>query len=163
MKYIYVIIFFLFFKYSFAIEKYCQFEEVYSNGEIQLGYILIKNDKIRYEYQNQDLYTIIYKAEKYFLIQNNNKKIIQKINQNTEILDSIIDILKRFPNIKAQYSFENLSVKIEKSNNNFIKRLGIQSDQTNLSINFIYCSDKKIDDKYFNQFNLFEFNALNVN
>ena len=35
----------------FALEIKCNFEEVYQNGDNQIGSILIKNDKIRYQYQ----------------------------------------------------------------------------------------------------------------
>ena len=114
MKYLYLLIILFLTTLTHAIEKYCQFEEVYSNGDVQLGFLLIKDEKIRYEYSNQNLYTIIHQAENSFIIQNDNKQIVQKISQDTRVIDSLIEILSQYPNIKEHYYFEDLSIKIEK-------------------------------------------------
>ena len=145
MKYLYLLIILFLTTLTHAIEKYCQFEEVYSNGDVQLGFLLIKDEKIRYEYSNQNLYTIIHQAENSFVIQNDNKHIVQKISQDARVLDSLIEILSQYPNIKEHYYFEDLSIKIEKNRKNFIKRLGIQSNNLNLSINLIDCEDYTIE------------------
>ena len=145
MKYLYLLIILFLTTLTHAIEKYCQFEEVYSNGDVQLGFLLIKDEKIRYEYSNQNLYTIIHQAENSFIIQNDNKQIVQKISQDTRVLDSLIEILSQYPNIKEHYYFEDLSKKIKKNRKNFIKRLGIQPSNLNLSINLIDCEDYTID------------------
>ena len=161
MKCLYLLIILFLTTLTHAIEKYCQFEEVYSNGDVQLGFLLIKDEKIRYEYSNQNLYTIIHQAENSFVIQNDNKQIVQKISQDTRVIDSLIEILSQYPNIKEHYYFEDLSIKIEKNRTNFIKRLGIQSNNLNLSINLIDCEDYTIDNIYFNHFNLTQFKKLN--
>ena len=161
MKYLYLLIILFLTTLTHAIEKYCQFEEVYSNGDVQLGFLLIKDEKIRYEYSNQNLYTIIHQAENSFVIQNDNKQIVQKISQDARVLDSLIEILSQYPNIKEHYYFEDLSIKIEKNRKNFIKRLGIQSNNLNLSVNLIDCENYTIDNIYFNQFNLTQFKKLN--
>ena len=161
MKYLYLLIILFLTTLTHAIEKYCQFEEVYSNGDVQLGFLLIKDEKIRYEYSNQNLYTIIHQAENSFIIQNDNKQIVQKISQDTRVIDSLIEILSQYPNIKEHYYFEDLSIKIEKNRKNFIKRLGIQSNNLNLSVNLIDCENYTIDNIYFNQFNLTQFKKLN--
>ena len=161
MKYLYLLIILFLTTLTHAIEKYCQFEEVYSNGDVQLGFLLIKDEKIRYEYSNQNLYTIIHQAENSFVIQNDNKQIVQKISQDARVLDSLIEILSQYPNIKEHYYFEDLSIKIEKNRKNFIKRLGIQSNNLNLSINLIDCEDYTIDNIYFNHLNLTQFKKLN--
>ena len=44
------------------------FEEVYQSSEVQQGVFLIKDRMLRYQYYNQDLFTIIVKHDKYFLI-----------------------------------------------------------------------------------------------
>lgn len=160
MKYFYLLIIFFLTTLTHAIEKYCQFEEVYSNGDIQIGLLLIKDEKIRYEYLNQNLYTIIHKDKNSFIVQNDNKKIVQKINQDMKVLDSLIEILSQYPFIKERYYLQDLSIKIEKSKKNFIKRIGIQSNNFNLSINLIDCEDHTIDNIYFNQFNLTQFKKL---
>ena len=56
----------LFYKNLFSIELACNFEEVYQNGEIQQGIILIKDDKLRYQYNSKNLYTIIRNQEIFF-------------------------------------------------------------------------------------------------
>ena len=45
--------------FLFAFEVTCNFEEVYQNNEIQQGVFLIKGKNLRYQYYNQDLFTII--------------------------------------------------------------------------------------------------------
>ena len=37
----------------------CNFEEVYGNGDTQQGIFLLKNQNLRYEYYDNDLFTII--------------------------------------------------------------------------------------------------------
>ena len=82
------LIFIIFFPINslFAFEVTCNFEEVYSNSEVQQGVFLIKDDMLRYQYYDQDLFTIIAKNNKYFLI-NNISKTVQRINEKTEALD----------------------------------------------------------------------------
>ena len=53
-----VLIIFIFFKSNvYAEDIKCNFEEIYNDGSIQEGYILLKNDKLRYQYQDEKLFT----------------------------------------------------------------------------------------------------------
>ena len=140
-----------------AIEVACLFEEVYPDGQTQQGYFLIKDKKLRYKYNDGDLFTIILKKERFYLIQNRDHKQVQTLNQNTDVLKSLIDISLDFPNIKDTYFLDDATIKLEKSSINFIKRASIQSDNLNLSINTIDCKFKNINDKYFKPFNLHEY------
>ena len=72
-KLIFIIIFPL--NYLFALEVTCNFEEVYQNGDVQQGVFLLKDKMMRYQYYDQDLFTIITKRDNYFLIKNNTKTV----------------------------------------------------------------------------------------
>ena len=144
--------FLFFYNTVFAIEVKCDFEEVYQNGDVQQGFFLLKDQMLRYQYFNEDLYTIIAKDDYYFLINNFNNKTVQKITENTEAIQSLIKISSKFPDIKNQYEQNNMKIKIEKNSKNFIKRIAIISDEINLSINILNCDFKKINKKYFKPF-----------
>jgi len=134
----------------------CNFEEVYQDGSIQKGTFLIKNDRIRYEYQDERLYTLIGSKDNFFVINNLDRKIFQKIKKNNDTFDLLIDIYNDSPNFKNFYNSLNTSISIEKSNNNFIRRISIKSNNTNLSLYFYNCDNINIDDKFFNRVNFIE-------
>lgn len=157
MKKIILIIFFPI-NSLFAYEVTCNFEEVYQNSEIQQGVFLIKDEMMRYQYYNQELFTIIAKNKKYFLIKNDSK-IVQKLNEKTDVFDTLREIVLDFPKLKNIYKKNNLVIKIEKSIDQFIKRVSINSDEVNLSINMINCKFNEIEKKYFNHFNFVEYNG----
>ena len=119
----------------------------------QRNRLFIKEDKLRYEYLDQNLYTIIVKNKEYFLILNNHKDSFSKLEENTEMIDEISNILLDFPNIKI-YTQEHYTYIIEKNSNNFIKRVAIKSNDLNISINIFNCETKAIEDKYFMHFPL---------
>ena len=152
------LIFIIFFPINslFAFEVTCNFEEVYSNSEVQQGVFLIKDDMLRYQYYDQDLFTIIAKNNKYFLI-NNNSKTVQRINEKTEALDILMDIISDFPELDSVYERNDLIIKLEKSSDEFIKRVSINSIEANLSINMINCRYDEIEKKYFRHFNFEEY------
>ena len=152
-----LIIFFLSIKSLFAIEVKCNFEEVYQNGDVQQGIFLLKGKALRYQYYDEDLYTIIAKNNYYYLVNNFNTKTVHKATENTELIANFIEISSDFPNIKNQYHKDGFKVKIEKSHKKFIKRISIQSDKINLSINLINCTFDNIDKKYFRPFNFEEY------
>ena len=57
----------------------CYFEEVHQNGDLNQGIFFLKNDELRYEYFDENLFTILYVNKKnfcYFSI----KKIIKFIH-----------------------------------------------------------------------------------
>ncbi len=155
MKKLILIIFFPI-NFLFAFEVTCNFEEVYSNSDVQQGVFLIKDDMLRYQYYDQDLFTIIAKNNKYFLI-NNISKTVQRINEKTESLDILMDIISDFPELDSVYERSDLIIKLEKSSDEFIKRISINSKETDLSINIINCRYDKIEKKYFRHFNFEEY------
>lgn len=152
------LILFIFFplNFSFALEVKCNFEEVYQNSDIQQGIFFIKDRMLRYQYYDQDLFTIISKNNNFYLV-NNRSKTVQKINEKTEYLETLIKIISDFPNINDTYKSTNMTIKIEKSKSQFIKRVSINSEELNLSINIMNCSFNEIEKKYFRHFNFEEY------
>ena len=141
----------------YSVEVTCNFEEVYQNSEIQQGIFFIKDKMLRYQYYDQDLFTIIIKNNSYFLI-NNRTKVVQNLKEKTESLDQLIEIVSDFPNIKNIYNnSDGLAVKIEKNSNKFIKRVSIKSQEINVSINIMNCKFNEINKKYFRHFNFEEY------
>ena len=128
----------------------CNFEEVYSNGDIQAGYILIKKDKLRYEYKSEKLFTVFFDGETFYSVNNNDKTVINKITDNTEVLLEIMSLAKEFSSVEREYNNNDIYVKLEKSNEiNFYKRIAIRSNNVQVSIYFHDCLFDKLDDKYF--------------
>ena len=142
---------------SFALEVSCNFEEVYGNGDTQQGILLLKDQKLRYEYFDKDLFTIIAREENFFLIHRAHKNNVQKITENTKPLEIFIDISSEYPNIDQNYKIDDMKIKIEKSANKFIKRISVNSDSVNVSINLMNCNFDNIDRKYFRIFNFEEY------
>ena len=64
----FLIIFFLQINTLFGFDVSCSFEEVYGNGDVQQGQLFFKDQKLRYEYFDKNLFTIIAKNGNYFLI-----------------------------------------------------------------------------------------------
>ncbi len=138
---------------SYALDVQCDFEEVYGNGEVQQGLFFLKNQKLRYEYFDKNLFTIIAKNGNFFLINQAHKNNVSKLDKNTEILEMFMNIAAEYPNLKSKYSFNDANVIVEKSSNGFIKRVSINSDNLNLSINLINCMFNNINNNYFNHYN----------
>ncbi len=151
-----IILFSLFYFNSlFAVELKCNFEEVYQNGEVQEGLMMLKDDMLRYQYLKDSLYTIISKNNKFYLIRNDSKTV-QNLSENTSLIESFINLASDYPNIEDMYTYEDVVVKVERSSAKFIKRLSIKSDAVNLSINIFNCQFEQIDKKYFKHFNFVE-------
>ena len=150
---LFIIIFLFLTNLSFAVEVSCNFEEVYGNGDTQQGILLLKNQNLRYEYYDKELYTIIARDENFFLIHRAHKNNVQKITENTILLETFIDISSEYPNIKKNYIIEDIKIMIEKSADKFIKRISVNSDAVNVSINLMNCNFSNIDRKYFKVFN----------
>lgn len=129
----------------------CQFEEVYQNGDIQQGIILIKDNNIRYQYNAVELYTIIVKGDNFILIDNKYQNL-QTLDENIDIFKILVDALKNYPNIENQYKNENVLINIERSSGSFIKRISLVSPDVNLSLNFLSCVELNINNEYFNYF-----------
>lgn len=146
-------IFLIFFFYSniiFAQSIKCNFEEVYKDGSIQKGLFLLKNDKLRYQYSDPNLFTLIFDNKKLYLTKN--KDLLNSIEQsdNDNLIKSLMEIYQEYPNIKSKYIFNTYEVNIERNKNNkFIKRLSVKSNKINLSIYLIDCDFKPINDLFF--------------
>ena len=153
-KLIFIIIFPL--NYLCAFEVTCNFEEVYQNGDVQQGVFLLKDKMLRYQYYDQELFTIITKRDNYFLIKNNTKTV-QKIEKNTEILEVLMQIISEFPDVQDVYEHNDSIIKIENSSDEFIKRVSVKSQKVNLSINILNCKFNKIEKKYFRHFDFEEY------
>ena len=129
----------------------CKFEEVYPNGDLQIGKIFIQDSKIRYQYQNQDLYTLIYKANNLYFIRNREPDRFEKILKNKNLFAEIITIYNDFPEIELEQQFDDLNITIElNQKKKFIKRMRILSQDLTLSIYFIDCDNGQIPKDYFN-------------
>lgn len=149
----YLIIFFLIinFKVSEAKSIKCEFEEVYQDGSIQSGSMLFRDGLLRYEYDDKQLFTIIFNND-YFVIRNDNKNSVSKLN-NDLILNELKSVIKNYPNIKTFYSNDDINIKIHESkDNNFMKRISINSPDANLSIYFLNCNFEDIPKRYFQPF-----------
>ena len=160
MKFLFLITFTFFSLKVSSSEFTCNFEEVYSNGEIQSGIILIKEDKLRYEYLKKELFTILFVNNKLFSIDNRDRKKAHMIEDHNNLINDIMKIYADFPNIKKSYLKNGKVFDIEISKENFIKRLAIKSNSLNLSIYFFDCSSSNIENKYFNFNPFFEHDRL---
>ena len=157
---IYILFFIFFIKPIFlnAIEFKCQFEEVYTDGSIQNGFLLIKGQNMRYQYFDKNLFTIFKKKNDFFLVNNKDTEKFQKIPENHDlILDTIAIIANDYPNIQENYKNSSIEVKIEKNSQNFFKRLSIISKNLSMSIYLNNCENKKIENRFFYYFPFFEY------
>lgn len=145
-----ILIFILYAFPSKALEIACNFEEAYSNGDIQQGLLLIKKDKLRYEYSDQNLFTLLYVNQKIFLINNADPSQTQLLEKHNNILPSILQIYDDYPDFKETYLKNNHEIRIEKGTNKFIKRLIVKSKKLNVSVYFINCKEASLEDKLFN-------------
>lgn len=127
------------------------------NGEVQEGILMLKDKSLRYQYIKENLFTVISKKNNFYIIRNDSK-VVQKLSDNTESLQQFINLASDYPNIKDTYEDDGYFIKVEKSNNDFIKRLSIQSNEVNLSVNIFNCKFDKINKKYFRHFNFVEYN-----
>ena len=141
----------------FAVEVTCNFEEVYKNGEVQEGILMLDDNLLRYQYAKDSLFTIIFKKNNFYMVKNDSK-IVQKISNNTGSLINFMKLASDFPNINDIYRDNDLIIKVERSEINFIKRLSIQTDEVNLSVNIFNCNFGNVDKKYFRHFNFVEYN-----
>lgn len=151
MKYIFTLISIFFFNKINALEFSCFFEEVYQDGQVQNGTFVIKNNKTRYQYEDKNLYTIIYAHKTMKVIHNHNKKLLNSNKTQRDLFKNLTNIAGEFPDIKEEYQIEGYNLKFEKYKNDlFLKRISINSDiNVNLSVYFYDCKNKEIYDIYF--------------
>jgi len=154
----FLIIFFFTAAHSKDISYQCKFEEVHNNGEIHQGIILISDKKLRYEYFNENLYTLIHKENNLYLIRNSQNNFYEKIQKNKNLFDLIIKVSGDYPNFKKNYHEDDHTLIIEKNDkNNFLKRIGVITPQIKLSIYLNDCRHKDIEDKFFSFSPFFEY------
>ena len=145
-------------KNVFSLEVTCQFEEVYMDGTNQQGIFFFDNNKLRYQYNSPQLYTLIYDNYELHAVQNNNTNIHQLVIDQFNIIQSLKDISSDYPNFKKNYKFSNQEVIVEiNKNKNFIKRLVFKSEQLNLSIYFQDCQFTKFNPKLFSYKNFINY------
>ena len=151
MRYLFIFFFIINFKVTLAKSVKCEFEEVYQDGSIQSGAMLFSDGLLRYEYYDKQLFTIIFNND-YFVIRNDNKNSVSKLN-NDLVLNELKSLINNYPNIKTFYSKDNINIKIHESkDNNFLRRISINSPDANLSIYFINCNFEDIPKRYFQPF-----------
>ena len=160
MRYRFILFFLLFYSYqALGFEFACKFEEVYIDGNTQQGILLIKKNKLRYEYSDKNLFTIIHKNGNTTISKNTDRKFVNSYPEKNNLINHFISITKDFPNFKDEYNIDNFKIIVENSNvNSFIKRLAIVSDELNLSIYFKNCKSGEILDLYFQHNPYFRFN-----
>jgi len=152
MKKKFIFLFFMLFAFHnvFALEVTCQFEEVYMDGSHQQGVFFFDNNKLRYQYNNPQLYTLVYDNFELYAVQNNNTHVYQLVIDQHNIVNSLKDISNDYPNFEKNYKFSNQEVVVETNEKkNFIKRLVFKSERLNLSIYFQDCKFAKINPKLF--------------
>ena len=142
-------IFFMSFSLN-SLEFSCDFEEVHANGTVNQGIVLLKEDKLRYEYLNKDLFIIFVDGKETYLFDKKKQKV-KNIKQNLDAIQTIMKLADKFPNIENDFEENNIKIQIEfNQNNNFIKRISIDSKRARLSLYLNNCLlDKPINNIFF--------------
>jgi len=153
MKFFISLLFIFFFKnLAHASEILCSFEEIYIDGTVQNGIIFLGDKKrLRYEYYDKSLYTIIFNNNKPFIIRNDNRSVYQTLQNENEILDKLIKLFNDEDLKLETFQNQDVQIKFEKSFEfDFYKRISINSNTINVSIYFYDCALKVFDKRYFN-------------
>ena len=157
-KLILIIFLFLISKNVFTLEVTCQFEEVYMDGSNHQGIFFFDNNKLRYQYNSPQLYTLIYDNFELHAVQNKNTNTSQLVIDQYNIIKSLKSIYNDYPNFNKNYFFSSQEVIVETNKTkNFIKRLAFKSDQINLSIYFQDCHFGDINPKLFSHKNFVQY------
>ena len=143
----------IFFFASFSLKSLefsCDFEEVHANGTVNQGIVLLKEDKLRYEYFNKDLF-IIFVDEKETYLFDKKKQKVKNIKQNLDAIKIIMKLANKFPNIENDFEENDIKIKIKFNEDiNFIKRISIDSKRARLSLYLNNCLlDKPINNIFF--------------
>ena len=150
MKYIFLILILFMIKNISAVELSCLFEEVHQTGDTHQGVIIVKDQKFRYQYFSQNLYTIIHKDNLFFYVQNRDKTKFFKITKNSDTLKAIVNIINDFPEVEKEYYITNTVIKVEFSKTDkVIKRIIVLSDESNMTVYLKECKNTPIKDIYF--------------
>jgi len=154
IKSIYFILVSLFSFNLFALDINCKFEEVYADGSVQNGTLLISDEDMRYQYDDQNLFTIFKKKDNFYFVEHLNKESFTKIpNEKALVLNNFSIIAQKFPEIRNNYLFDDMTISLElKTDNSFVNRLSILSNTINMSIFFYDCKKVKVENKFFQYF-----------
>ena len=128
----------------------CDFEEGHANGTVNQGIVLLKEDKLRYEYLNKDLFIIFVDGKETYLFDKTKQKV-KNIKQNLDAIQIIMKLADKFPNIENDFEENDIKIKIEFNKDiNFIKRISIDSKRARLSLYLNNCLlDKPINNIFF--------------
>ena len=156
----YLLLLFFLVQNTFSLELKCDFEEVYQDGSTQQGFLLLANQKLRYQYHYINLFTILGNQQNFYIVENNNKEKFQKISPKPKYLEKLVDIAKDYPAIEDLYEEEEFTLMLEKSENGlFLRLIGIISSNIKMSIYLNTCEEQEIENKYFNFFPFFDYNS----
>ena len=157
MRYFFIFFIFLFSNNVFSKDINCRFEEVYSNGQTQEGIILVRKNKIRYEYDDEKLFTIFFNNN-WSVLQNNSLNFIANDQLDLSLMEKLKDILKQFPNAQSPIYFEEYFISFDFANNKkFYSNIVIKSNNLNMRIYFYDCKFDPINIIYFNSEPYFKF------
>ena len=112
--------------------------------------MLLKDDNLRYEYFDKNLYTILFLNQKLIIVENSDRSKSQYIENHDQIIPFLIEIYKKYPNIEKQFKKSNFNFLIESNRQNFIKRVKITSPKLNMNIYLNQCDYRDIEKKYLN-------------
>ena len=142
----------------YALEFSCDFEEVHSNGTLNQGIVLLKKDKLRYEYHDEDLFIIFVEGEQTYIF-DKKTNTSKNIKNNLYSIQIIMKLANQFPYIKKDFKEKDTHIKIElNSQNNFIKRISIDSKRARLSLYLNNCIlDEPINNIFFKFNPVFEY------
>ena len=158
IKFFYSLLFFFIINNLWSLELKCHFEEVYPDSVTQQGFLLIKNNSLRYQYYDQNLFTIFAHKNRYFYNPNYQTSSFFKIEQNNIIIEKLLELALQYPNIETEYFYDNYYLKIEKAlTNTFIKRMSIKSAGLNVSIYLKNCEADLLNDNLFGHFPYIEY------
>ena len=157
MRYLFIFFIFLFSNNVFSKDINCRFEEVYSNGQTQEGIILVRKNKIRYEYDDERLFTIFFNNN-WSVLQNNSLNFIANDQLDLILMEKLRDIFKQFPNTQSPIYFEEYFISFDFDNNKeFYSNIVIKSNSLNMRIYFYDCKFDPINIIYFNSKPYFKF------
>ena len=133
-----------------SLEFSCEFEEVHSNGTVNQGIVLLKKDKLRYEYIDNGLFIIFVDGQETYLFDKKTERV-KNIQQNLDAIKIIMKLADQFPNIENNFEENGVKIKIElNKNNDFIKRISIDSKRARISLYLNNCLlDKPVNNIFF--------------
>ena len=118
----------------------------------------MKDQSIRYQYNDKQLFTIIHHKDNTYVVRNDDIQVVQKLSQDQNLIDEIFFLFNQEKIENQEYNKDQLQIKAEKSfNTNFYKRISIVQNEMKLSIYFNGCEFLKIPIIYFNHNPLEEF------